>query len=100
MPVKTKKEQLKAMLYEMTRHPDGSVTLRPVTSALYLTVPMIAATLNIAKQTVYRAVDAGDLPALRFGSCVRVEVEAYRKWVENSRYAEYDRPMRKEDMRG
>ena len=92
------KPTLKAMLYEVTRHADGSLHYRPVTSALYLTVPMIAATLGIAKQTVYRAIDEGKLKGMRFGACVRVEAEAYQEWIENARYEEYERPMKREDV--
>lgn len=94
----TQKQQLKAMIYEIERKPDGVVVYRPVTSAMWLSVSMIAATVGVCKQTVYREIETGRLRASRFGATVRVEVEAFREWIEQSRESEYDRPMPKPRM--
>lgn len=94
------KKQIKAILYEVTRNPDGTLIYKPITSAIHLTVPMIAATLEMSKQTVYRHIDEGRLKAVRFGATVRVEAEEYAKWIESGRLAEYERPARARSRRG
>ncbi len=100
MTVETRpKQQLKAMIFEVTRQPDGAMVYKPVTSAVYLTVPMIAATLGICKQTVYREHEAGKLAGHRFGSTLRIALEDYQAWLDNAKIAEYERPMRLKKMK-
>ena len=38
----------------------------------YLSVSQVASEMNISKMTIYRLVDAGDIPALRVGRSVRI----------------------------
>ncbi len=90
----------KAIIYEQVPDGNGGIHLRPVTSAQYLTVPTIAASLGISVQSVYAAFQAGKLAGLRFGATIRVPIEEYVKWLAECRHAEYERPMRREDLEG
>ena len=92
---------LKAIIYNTQKQTDGTIVMKPLTSARYLTVPQIAATLGISKQTVYRHIDEGKLSGMRFGASVRISLEEFRKWHENAKFEEYERPVRKtEDAHG
>lgn len=42
------------------------------TSAMYLTVREVAAVLRVSNMTVYRLINAGELPALRVGKSLRL----------------------------
>jgi excisionase family DNA binding protein len=43
--------------------------------ARYVTVSEVAAALRVSNMTVYRLINAGELPAVRIGRCVRVAAE-------------------------
>lgn len=87
----------KAMIYEeLPPEPDGSIRLRRVTSAQYITVPQAAATLRVSVQTVYRLVEQGVIKASRVGSLVRIGVADFVDYLERARNIEYERPDRHE----
>ena len=44
-------------------------------SARYLTVAEVARTLRVSNMTVYRLVNAGELPALRIGKSYRLRAD-------------------------
>jgi len=44
-------------------------------------VSAVARLLDVSPSTVYRAIDAGALPALRIGSTVRVHGSALAAWL-------------------
>ncbi len=46
-----------------------------------LTVREVAARLRLGKSTVYLLIQRGDLPAVRFGSSVRVPEALFEKWL-------------------
>ncbi len=86
----------RAMIYEeLPPEADGTIKLRRVTSALYITVPQAATTLRVSVQTVYRLVDQGDLKASRIGSLVRIGLADFVEFLEGARGAEYERPAKK-----
>lgn len=44
-------------------------------------VPEVAAALSISSKTVWRMVDAGELPAIRFGRAVRIPRAAVAEYI-------------------
>lgn len=48
---------------------------------LLRTVPEAAAMLGLSKRTIYRMVDAGELPVVWCGSIMRLPEDGLRKWV-------------------
>ena len=48
------------------------LTTDDVTSARFLTVREVANTLRVSNMTVYRLINAGDLPAVRVGKSFRL----------------------------
>ena len=46
-----------------------------------LTVREVAERLRLGKSTVYLLIHRGDLPAVRFGSSVRVPEALFEKWL-------------------
>lgn len=54
-----------------------------------LTVIEVAETLRVSKMTVYRLIQAGTLPAFKFGSrgVLRVPTKAVIEYIESSRFA-------------
>lgn len=47
----------------------------------YLSVSQVASEMNISKMTIYRLVDAGDIPALRVGRSVRILEEDLAEYI-------------------
>lgn len=47
----------------------------------YLTVEMVAATFAVSKSSIYRAVEAGELRAVRLGRTVRIPAEAVDEYL-------------------
>jgi excisionase family DNA binding protein len=47
----------------------------------FLTVPEAAERLRVSPKTVYRLVWAGELPALRVGSQIRIDEQAFEEWL-------------------
>jgi excisionase family DNA binding protein len=53
-------------------------------------VSAVAELLDVSKSTVYRAIEAGDLDALRIGSAVRIPGTALAGWLEDCAQAAYE----------
>ena len=51
------------------------------TSARYLTVREVAGTLRVSNMTVYRLINAGDLPAVRVGKSYRLRDEDVDRYL-------------------
>lgn len=49
---------------------------------LLLTIPQVAALLNLGRTKVYELIDREQLPVVRFGRAVRVSLAALRTWLE------------------
>ena len=50
----------------------------------FLTVPEAAERLRVSPKTVYRLVWSGQLPAHRIGSQIRIDEQAFERWLEAS----------------
>lgn len=50
-------------------------------------VSAVAEMLDVSLSTVYRAVESGDLPVLRFGKAMRVPGQALATWLETRIHA-------------
>ena len=55
-----------------------------VTQRRYLTVPETATQLRVSPKTIYRLVDNAQLPALRVGSQLRIDVEQLESWLQGA----------------
>ncbi len=51
------------------------------TSARYLTVREVAATLRVSNMTVYRLINAGELPAVRVGKSFRLREDDVNRYL-------------------
>jgi excisionase family DNA binding protein len=49
-----------------------------------LTINEVAAALRVSKMTIYRLVQAGELPAIRIGRSIRVPASALRAYLDNA----------------
>lgn len=49
----------------------------------WLTVGEIAAQLDVAKMTIYRAVDGGYLQSVRIGRGIRIRTSWFERWINN-----------------
>jgi excisionase family DNA binding protein len=58
-----------------------------------LTVMQVASTLGLSKQTVYQQIKSGKLPALQFGTTVRLNPRAVAEWANGRHTVEV--PLRK-----
>ncbi len=83
-------KELTAIIYSVIRHPDGSLTYKPITTTKKLTVPLIAKMEGVAKQIIYNEVALGNLKARRIAKCIRVDLEDYLSWTEANRTREYE----------
>ena len=52
-----------------------------VTSARYLTVREVASTLRVSNMTVYRLINAGELPAVRVGKSFRLREDDVNRYL-------------------
>jgi excisionase family DNA binding protein len=50
----------------------------------------VAELLDVSKSTVYRAIEAGDLDALRIGSAVRIPGASLAGWLDQCVQAAYE----------
>ena len=50
--------------------------------AEYLNVAEVATRLRVSKMTIYRLVDAGEIPVVKVGRCFRVPAEGVDAYVE------------------
>jgi excisionase family DNA binding protein len=58
-------------------------TQSPTREAAVLLTPADAARLaNVSRDTIYRAIDRGALPALHVGRLLRIDPDAFRRWLE------------------
>ncbi len=64
---------------------DAHDAARPDREPTYLTVQEVARHLRISKMSAYRLIEAGSLPAYRFGRGLRVSVEDLASFRERSR---------------
>jgi excisionase family DNA binding protein len=68
-------------------HPAGAVTPNPLGGAMHVDrtrmyrVSAVAKALDVSPSTVYRAIESGDLDALRIGSAVRIRGTALAAWL-------------------
>ncbi|MHB8328971.1 MAG: helix-turn-helix domain-containing protein [Acidimicrobiales bacterium] len=51
------------------------------TSARYLTVREVAGTLRVSNMTVYRLINAGELPAVRVGKSFRLREDDVNRYL-------------------
>jgi excisionase family DNA binding protein len=51
------------------------------TSSRFMTVGEVAAVLRVSNMTVYRLINAGDLPALRIGRSFRLRSEDFDRYL-------------------
>jgi excisionase family DNA binding protein len=49
---------------------------------MLLRAPEVAEVLGLSRSRVYELLSSGDLPVVRIGSCVRVPVDALRRWID------------------
>ena len=83
----------KAVVFVESADEKGNISLRRVTTAQWVTVPQIAASVGVAPQTMYRMiVDEKVMNHYRVGSQIRVRAEDFAVWLEKCRDAEYERP--------
>lgn len=57
------------------------LTTEDITSARYLTVREVAGTLRVSNMTVYRLINAGELPALRVGKSFRLREDDVNRYL-------------------
>ena len=63
-------------------HAEGVVPLaEDITSARYLMVREVAATLRVSNMTVYRLINSGDLPAVRVGKSFRLREDDVNRYL-------------------
>ncbi len=75
----------KARIFREETAADGTVTLRPVTTARWLTVMQVAAALGVSRMTVYRWIDEGRMKAMRFSpGLLRVSAETVAGFVKDA----------------
>ena len=88
-----KRPVYKAVVFCEVADEKGNLSLRRVTTAQWVTVPQIAASVGVAPQTMYRMiVDEGAMDFYRVNSHIRVRSEDFASWLESCRNAEYERP--------
>ncbi|HTZ09128.1 MAG TPA: helix-turn-helix domain-containing protein [Acidimicrobiales bacterium] len=57
------------------------LTADDATTARYLTVREVASTLRVSNMTVYRLINAGELPALRVGKSFRLREDDVNRYL-------------------
>jgi excisionase family DNA binding protein len=60
------------------RSKDTNLVVHP----LLLTIPEVAATLQLGRTKVYELIAAEGLPIVKFGTATRVSMNSLQKWVE------------------
>ena len=61
-----------------------------------LTIPEVSEYLRVSRQTIYRMLKRGDIPAFRIGGDWRFNVEDLGHWIENESQARESRLSRKQ----
>jgi excisionase family DNA binding protein len=54
----------------------------PGVQPLLLTIPEVAATLQLGRTKVYELISAEGLPIVKFGTATRISLISLQKWVE------------------
>jgi len=57
------------------------LTTEDISSARYLTVREVASTLRVSNMTVYRLINAGELPAVRVGKSFRLREDDVNRYL-------------------
>ncbi|MBQ7252289.1 MAG: helix-turn-helix domain-containing protein [Kiritimatiellae bacterium] len=79
-----------AAIFHETPNPDGSVTVRPVTTARLVTVQQLAAHWHVSGQTVRNRVKDGSLRATYIGAQMRFSPEDILSYEAEHDSAEYE----------
>ena len=61
-----------------------------------LTIPEVSEYLRVSRQTVYRMLKRGDIPAFRIGGDWRFNIEDLGHWIEDESQARESRLARKQ----
>jgi excisionase family DNA binding protein len=61
-----------------------------------LTIPEVSEYLRVSRQTIYRMLKRGDIPAFRIGGDWRFNIEDLGHWIEKESQARRSRPSRKQ----
>jgi excisionase family DNA binding protein len=61
-----------------------------------LTIPEVSEYLRVSRQTIYRMLKRGDIPAFRIGGDWRFNIEDLGHWIEKESQARKSRPSRKQ----
>jgi excisionase family DNA binding protein len=61
-----------------------------------LTIPEVSEYLRVSRQTIYRMLKRGDIPAFRIGGDWRFNMEDLGHWIEKESQARRSRPSRKQ----
>lgn len=48
------------------------------------TIEEVATWLNVARSTVYKLIERGELPVVKIGTAVRIDPEAVREYLERN----------------
>ncbi len=67
----------------MSRHDSNTVIIEPL-----LTSRQAAEVLGVTDRTIWTLVDAGRLPAVRFGRSVRIDPADLRAFIEHAKRSE------------
>jgi excisionase family DNA binding protein len=59
-----------------------------------LTIPEVSEYLRVSRQTIYRLLRRGDIPAFRIGGDWRFNIEDLGHWIEKGSPARKSRPPR------
>ena len=63
----------------MSKHMDVT---HNIVSRKVLTIPEVSAYLRVSRQTIYRMLRRGDIPAFRIGGDWRFNIEDLGQWIE------------------
>jgi excisionase family DNA binding protein len=61
-----------------------------------LTIPEVSEYLRVSRQTIYRMLKRGDIPAFRIGGDWRFNIEDLGHWIEDESQARESRLARKQ----
>jgi excisionase family DNA binding protein len=65
---------------------------------ILLTVPEVAPLARMSEQALYRAIRAGQIPAIRIGAKVRIPESALRRWIESQIEGQKDETRNQESL--
>jgi len=76
----------------MTKHVDVT---HDIEKRKVLTIPEVSEYLRVSRQTIYRMLRRGDIPAFRIGGDWRFNIEDLERWIEKESQARKSRLPRK-----